>query len=323
MNRYGAPTTYKRITPGRGCGFILKRIYELTEAPGRERFAWPRKIDVYLGTPWYKRPGYASLLWSSLIKDGLIESNGGMQEYTYCSFYKNPRTGMRASGRYAYGIGYTVRYHLTPKGRGILFDMMARVNAKNKTQPKLNTVGSVAEFDAKKDECSLPCGVLENMARTDLIREYSIAAMEADRLYEQLLTHEHDVNDFHCDRINAAYNNICVRRAALAKEIEQREKNGEDGVPLLAMLANVSENQKLRDAKKDAIPAPPNPVERDILEKEALDCAKLAADYAGENQKLRAEKNDLNERIKKLVLRLEWLEHEVSDVKSVLNEIIG
>ena len=237
MNRYGAPTTYKRIRPDFGSGFILKRIYELTEDPGRERFAWPRKKDVYLGTPWYNRPGSASLLWSSLIKDGLIESSGGMQEYTYGGFYKNPRIGTRAAGRYAYGIGYTVRYHLTPKGRGILFDMMARVNKIREDKKEfckrngiefgtgrvLNTVGSVAEYDAKKDD----------------------------------------------------------------------------------------------------IPAPPNPIERDILEKEALDCAKLAADYVGENQKLRAEKNDLTERIKKLVLRLELLEHEVSDVKNVLNEIIG
>ena len=235
MNRYGAPTTYKRIRPDFGSGFILKRIYELTEEPGRERFAWPRKKDVYLGTPWYNRPGFASLLWSSLIKDGLIESSGGMQEYTYCSFYKNPRIGTRAAGRYAYGIGYTVRYHLTPKGRGVLFDMMDRYNkiCEKKKEGKhngiefntcrsLNTVGSVAEYDAKKDD----------------------------------------------------------------------------------------------------IPAPPNPIERDILEKEALDCAKLAADYAGENQKLRAEKNDLNERLKKLVLRLEWLEHEVAEAKAVLTEII-
>lgn len=228
---YGAPTTYTKIVPERGCGFILKRIYEMTEDPKLPHGvgSYPRKKDVYLGTPWYNRPGFASLLWSSLIKDGLIESNGGMQEYKYYKFYKRPSVGTRAAGRYAYGIGYTVRYHLTPKGRSVLFDMMARVNKIREekktfcerngiefgTGKTLNTVGSVAEYDAKKDN------------------------------------------------------------------------------------------------------------ERDILEKEALDCAKLAANYAGENQKLRAEKNDLNARLKKIVARLEWLENEISDVKSVLNEIIG
>lgn len=223
MNRFGAPTTYKRITPDRGCGFILKSIYELTEAPGLIAPMWPTKKDVYFGTQWYNRPGFASLLWGSLVKDGLIESSGGIQNYKCWSWGCKNHVAYRAAGNYEFGRGYTVRYHLTPKGRGVLFDMMDRVNAKNKTQPKLNTVGSVAEHDAKKD----------------------------------------------------------------------------------------------------AIPAPPNPIERDILEKEALDCAKLVADYAGENQKLRAEKNDLNECLKKLVLRLEWLEHEVADAKNVLNKIIG
>lgn len=223
MNRFGTPTTYKRITPDRGCGFILKSIYELTEAPGLIAPMWSTKKDVYFGTSWYKRPGFASLLWSSLIKDGLIESNGGIQNYKCWSWGCKNHIAYRAAGNYEFGRGYTVRYHLTPKGRGVLFDMMDRVNAKNKTQPKLNTVGSVVEFDAKKND----------------------------------------------------------------------------------------------------IPAPPNPIERDILEKEAVHCANLAADYAGENRKLRAEKNDLNERLKKLVLRLEWLEHEVADAKNVLNEIIG
>lgn len=218
MNRYGRPTTYKRITPDSGCGFILKRIYELTEAPGLLPRPWPRKKDVYLGIPWWYN-GWGSLLWSSLIKDGLIESDGGMQEYKCYSFFKRSHIGTRAAGRYSPGIGYTVRYHLTPKGRGVLFDMMARVNKK----APLNTVGSVAEYDAKKD----------------------------------------------------------------------------------------------------AIPAPPNPIERDILEKEAVHCAKLAADYAGENQKLRAEKNDLNERLKKLADRLAKLESEIVDTRFVLNSLIN
>lgn len=249
MNRYGAPTTYKRIRPDFGSGFILKRIYELTEAPGRERFAWPRKKDVYLGTPWYNRPSFASLLWSSLIKDGLIESNGGMQEYTYCSFYKNPRIGTRAAGRYAYGIGYTVRYHLTPKGRGVLFDMMDRYNKICKEKKAF------------------------------------------------------------CERNGIQFGT--GKMVAAPRPGEWREDD----------FLEPGETKEERMARKGVTP-PPTPIERDILEKEALDCANLAADYAGENQKLRAEKNDLTERIKKLVLRLELLEHEVSDVKNVLNEII-
>ena len=255
MNIYGAPTTYKRIVPTRGSGFILKRIYELTEAPGRERFAWPRKKDVYLGTPWYNRPGYASLLWSSLIKDGLIESNGGMQEYTYYSFYKNPHVGTRAAGRRAYGIGYTVRYHLTSKGRGVLFDMMDRIPD---NLMRLNTVGSVAEYDAKKDWAP------------------KVEDWREDDFLEPGETKE-----------------------------EWMARNG--------------------------VTPPPTPVERDILEKEALDCAKLAADYAGETQKLRAEKDDLNARLKKLAENLEKLnelksrlndsERELQEAKKLLTEI--
>lgn len=305
MNRFGAPTTYKRIVPDRGCGFILKRIYELTEAPGLLPRPWPRKIDVYRNTRWYNRLGFASLLWSSLIKDGLIESDGGMQEYKYCkyccySFRRCFEVKTRAAGRYERGRGYTVRYHLTSKGRGVLFDMMDRVNAKNKTQPKLNTVGSVAKFDEEKDVRELPHSVkvnkgceydfLKNMTRTDLICEYRNVAMEADHLDAQLLAHEFDIeNVFASNTINAAYSNICAYRDALAKEIERREKNET----------------------------------HDILKKEAVDCAKLASDYASENQKLRAEKDDLKERLKKVTARLEWLEHEIAVAKAVLVEIIG
>lgn len=159
MNRSGAPTTYKRITPERGCGFILKRIWDLTENPNIPRGTYckkPTKQDVYCGTKWVNRPGFASLLWSSLIKDGLIEPNGGMQKYKYHSFCMRSHVGTRAAGRYTPGIGYAIRYHLTPKGCGVLFDMMARVNKK----APLNTVGSVAEYDAKKDE-EVPPGPAE------------------------------------------------------------------------------------------------------------------------------------------------------------------
>ena len=235
MYPQNCPTTYTKIVPERGCGFILKRIYDLTENPKMPRGSYaahPTKEDVYLGTQWYHRPGFGSLLWRSLVRDGLIESDDGSMEYRpQGSFYHRYPGGTvfdRAAGHYQFGRGYTVRYHLTAKGRGVLYDMMARVNKVREekkafcerngiefgTGRALNTVGSVAEFDAKKDN------------------------------------------------------------------------------------------------------------ERDILEKEALDCAKLAADYAGETQKLRAEKNDLNERLKKIAARLEWLEDEISDVKSVLGNLI-
>lgn len=126
MNRFGAPTTYNRIIPGRGCGFILKRIADLTVNPKAKH---PTKQDVYAGTSWANRPGFASLLWSSLIKDGLIESNGGMREYKYYKFYKSSSVGTRAVGRGEGpgGVGYTVRYRLTDKGRKTFFEMMERV----------------------------------------------------------------------------------------------------------------------------------------------------------------------------------------------------
>lgn len=132
MNRSGAPTTYKRITPYRGCGFILERIWDLTEdptntcPPSLPTGPHPTKQDIYRGTKWANRPGFASLLWSSLIKDGLIESDDGMQEYKCYSFFRRSHVETRAAGHYSPGIGYTVRYHLTPKGRGILIDMMER-----------------------------------------------------------------------------------------------------------------------------------------------------------------------------------------------------
>lgn len=198
MNRYGRPTTYKRITPERGSGFILKRISELTDAPGMEHVAHPRKIDVYLGTPWYKRPGWSSLLWSSLIKDGLIESDDGMQDYKYYSFYMNPHVGTRAAGHYAHNVGYTVRYHLTPKGRGILFDMMARVGAKGKA---LNSVGSVAEHDAKKDECPVKASewreddfLLPGETKEEWAERNGVTLLEEDE-NQKLRAEKNDMNE--------------------------------------------------------------------------------------------------------------------------------
>lgn len=209
MNLYGAPTTYTKIVPERGCGFILKRIYELTEAPGRERFAWPRKKDVYLGTRWYNRPGFASVLWSSLVKDGLIESDGGMQEYKCYSFFRRSHVGTRAAGLRGCGVKYTVRYHLTPKGRGVLFDMMER-------------------YDAEKD----------------------------------------------------------------LKELE-----------------------KLADSP------PP-----EILQKEALEGAKLAANYAAENKKLRTDHaeriNELTKRIVHLSETMQWIEDSIADTKTQLEDLM-
>lgn len=262
MNRYGAPTTYNRITPHRGCGFILERIWDLTEdttktcPPSLPAGPHPTRQDIYRGTKWANRPGFASLLWSSLIKDGLIESDDGMQEYKYYSFCIRSHIGMRAAGHYEAGNGYTVRYHLTPKGRGILIDMMERrvLQKANKMASgrTLNTVGSVAEYDAKKDWAP-------------------------------------KVEDWRDDDF-------------LEPGETKDEWMARHGVT--------------------PIKAPPTPVERDILQKEALDCAKLAADYAGENQKLRAEKEDLNTRLKNLAERLKNLESEIVNTRFTLNSLI-
>lgn len=260
MNRSGAPTTYKRITPDRGCGFILKRIWDLTEdptntfPPSLPAGPHPTKQDVYRGTKWANRPGFASLLWGSLVADRLIESDDGKITYQphrgYFSWQHKPFEKLRAKGHYEAGNGYTVRYHLTPKGRGILINMMER-------------------------------RVLQKAAKQAF-----------------------------CERNGIEFGN--GKTVAAPKKEEWREDD----------FLEPGETKEEWMARNGVTP-PPTPVERDILEKEALDCAKLAADYAGETQKLRAEKNVLNERIKKLVARLEWLENEISDVKSVLNEIIG
>ena len=169
--KIGAPTTYKRITPKNGCGFILKRIYDLTYD---NQCGDPvTKKEVYAGSKWEGREkhGFASLLWSALLKDGLICSVDGMAEYEpYHGFrYMNGRNlfykKLRAKGHIEKGK-YTVRYHISANGMGVLFDMMARVNKIREekktfcerngiefgTGKTLNTVGSVAEYDAKKDE---------------------------------------------------------------------------------------------------------------------------------------------------------------------------
>lgn len=225
---YSAPTTYKRITPLCGCGYILKRIYDLTENPSnplRGARPNPSKREVYFGTKWANRPGFASMLWAAMIEDGLIESNDGTMKFNAAHSmwrYSNNKSFARAKGHYENGYGYTVRYHLTPKGRGILFDMMVRFN---KSTPKLNVVGSVAEYDAKKDENDTP-------AWTE------------------------------------------VTGTAALREIKSWLK-----------------------------------------EKEALDCAKLAVDYAGENQKLRAEKDNLTARLARLVSRMNAIDCELNTLK--------
>lgn len=245
---YSAPTTYKRITPLCGCGYILKRIYDLTENPAnplRGARSNPSKRDVYFGTKWANRPGFASMLWAAMIEDGLIESNDGTMKFNAAHSmwrYSNNKSFARAKGHYENGYGYTVRYHLTPKGRGILFDMMARFN---KPTPKLNVVGSVAEHDAKKDWAP-------------------------------------KVDDWRDDDF-------------LEPGETKDEWMARHGVTPMK--------------------APPTPIERDILEKEAVDCAKLAADYAGENQKLRAEKDNLTARLARLVSRMNAIDCELNTLK--------
>ena len=129
---YAAPTTYNRITPVRGCGFILKRIYDLTENPNMPRGTYcknPTKQDIYCGTSWANRPGFASVLWTALLEDGFIESEDGMVEYSGClsPFARKSRRYSRANGHYEFGRGWTVRYRLTDKGRRIYEEMMERV----------------------------------------------------------------------------------------------------------------------------------------------------------------------------------------------------
>ena len=209
----------------------------------------PTKQDVYRGTKWANRPGFASLLWSSLIKDGLIESNGGVREYKYYKFYKRSSVGTRAVGRCEAGNGYTVRYHLTSKGRGILIDMMER-RVLRKAEKQAFCERNGIEFGTGK----------------------TVAAPKKEEWRE---------DDF----------------------LEPGETKEE------WMLRN-------------GVTPPPTPVERDILEKEALDCAKLAADYVGESQKLRAEKDDLNARLKKLADRLVNLETEIAATRNELDSLI-
>lgn len=133
---YAAPTTYNRITPVRGCGFILKRIYDLTENPNMPRGTYcknPTKQDIYCGTSWANRPGFASVLWTALLEDGLIESEDGMAEYdgNYSCFQRRGKKYARANGHYEFGHGWTVRYRLTDKGRRIYNEMMDRISKKD------------------------------------------------------------------------------------------------------------------------------------------------------------------------------------------------
>ena len=123
---HASPTTYKRIVPERGSGFILKRLAEHeTEHPHAAHLT---KEDVYLGTSWYHRPGFASQLWSWLLEDGLIESDDGMEEYNApkSPFSSRQLRYARAYGHHEFGRGWTVRYGLTDKGRRIYKEMMDR-----------------------------------------------------------------------------------------------------------------------------------------------------------------------------------------------------
>ena len=244
MSLYNCPTTFKRIVPERGCGFILKRIYDLT-MPDGSYYKNPTKQDIYDGSPFKYRPGWSSNCWAALVRNGLIETDDEPQKYQpfvgYFSHNHKPYTQYRAGGHYEAARGcYTVRYHLTPKGRGVLYDMMARVN-------KIR--------EEKKAFC------------------------------------EHNGIEFGTGRV-------------------------------LNTVGSVAEY----DAKKDTIPAPPNPIERDILEKEAVHCAKLAADYAGENQKLRTDHakqiDELTKRIVRLAEAMEWIEDSIADAKMQLDNLI-
>ena len=122
------PTTYKKIVPEYGCGFILKRIADLTVNPKAKH---PTKQDVYAGTQWANRPGFGSTSWGAMVVDGLIASDDGMAKYEPFKGFRysdgSTYTDKRTGGHYEPGRGYTVRYHLTDKGRRIFREMMERV----------------------------------------------------------------------------------------------------------------------------------------------------------------------------------------------------
>lgn len=197
MNRSGAPTTYNRIIPDRGCGFILKRIADLTVNPKAKR---PTKQDVYAGTSWANRPGFASLLWSSLIKDGLIESNGGMLEYKYYKFYKRSSVGTRAVGRGegTGGVGYTVRYRLTDKGRKTFFEMMERVTEnymKKKLFGNSKTVAGPRPEEWREDDFLEPGETKEEWAARNGVTLTEVPPAPAEREFNAKQKLDAIIND--------------------------------------------------------------------------------------------------------------------------------
>lgn len=237
FHAHNIPTTYKRIKPYRGCGFILKRIYDLSNNETLDEF--PTKSDVYRGTRWEGREkeGFDSLLWSALLEDELIASEDGMTEYAANGAEFTCRSGRRykrAKGHFENGK-YVVRYQLTPAGHGILFDMMARVN---KIIPNLNTVSSVAEHDAKKDWAPKP----EEWREDDFLEPgetekewlarhtHSFEPKMGDKQMEEALKIARQealdcaklVGDL-CDekqKTNARLKNLCYRLGAMNDEIK-------------------------------------------------------------------------------------------------------
>ena len=100
------PTTYTRIRPDAGCGYILSRLYSDGPLTRKQIF----KGSKYDGCG----RGHLSLLFTALLEDGLIEcSNGEFKEY------RLPITGWRLRQKTAYRVvaeNGVPEYSLTKKG---------------------------------------------------------------------------------------------------------------------------------------------------------------------------------------------------------------
>ena len=114
MSKYSnPPTTLANLTTKRGCGFILKRLSDLTIATRK---------GVYVGTHYQNRAinsdgtfcnGYHSMLWSFLRDEGYIEvCNGKICETTRMAFHG--RTRCTAV------VGNPPTYRLTSAGKALL-----------------------------------------------------------------------------------------------------------------------------------------------------------------------------------------------------------
>ena len=106
---YHVPTNYSRITPERGSGFILNKLYFWGPLTRKQIFE-NSKYGKY-------RPGLLSILFTALMEDGLIEvSNGEMKKYrTPPSIFVKSKIAYRAWSKN--GIP---EYVITERGRRLV-----------------------------------------------------------------------------------------------------------------------------------------------------------------------------------------------------------